>query len=89
MGILCLLAVHTDGSAHHDHVVASSPATSSSSAPSSYRNNDRRAPPERQAAGEEKSSRRTDSIDNGNLVALVNDIVAESGTIPTFIVIDR
>lgn len=88
MGILCCFQSHTgDGTAHHDHFVASSPATSSSSVPSSYR----RAPPERQSAGVEKSSRRNDSIDNSNLVALVNDIVTESGTIPTFtfILIDR
>ncbi|PWZ12537.1 putative serine/threonine-protein kinase PBL23 [Zea mays] len=73
MGILCCFQSHTS-----DHAVASSPATSSSSAPSSCRNNDRRAPPERQAAGEEKSRRRNDSVDNSNLVDLVNDIVAES-----------
>jgi hypothetical protein len=81
MGILCCFQSHTS-----DHAVASSPATSSSSAPSSCRNNDRRAPPERQAAGEEKSRRRNDSVDNSNLVDLVNDIVAESGTIPTSLI---
>ncbi|WVZ63684.1 hypothetical protein U9M48_013297 [Paspalum notatum var. saurae] len=70
MGILCCFQSHSGGgSAHHDHAVPSSSAASSSL---SCRNNERL--PEQSS----RSSNDINSVDNGSLVALVNEIVAES-----------
>ncbi|GJN40506.1 hypothetical protein PR202_gb29727 [Eleusine coracana subsp. coracana] len=84
MGILCCFQSHSRGriSKHGGEdqaagVTSSSSASSSSPASSSCRNNNGR--PERRA-GDEKSmiSSNNNSFDNGNLVALVNEIVGES-----------
>ncbi|KAF8753241.1 hypothetical protein HU200_011692 [Digitaria exilis] len=77
MGILCCFQSHAgDGSSQHDHGVVSSSAASSSSTSSSCRNKERPIP-ERQP-GEDMSSRNDNSVDYSNLVALVNEIVADS-----------
>ncbi|TVU10644.1 hypothetical protein EJB05_44188 [Eragrostis curvula] len=81
MGILCCFQSHHSGGGGGKHgggdqaVASSSSASSSSSATSSGRNNGRAEP---RRAGEEKSSRNNNSVDNSNLVALVNEIVADS-----------
>lgn len=75
MGILCCFQSHAgDGSSQHDHGVVSSSAASSSSTTSSCRNKERPLPERR--PGEDRSS---NSVDYSNLVALVNEIVADSG----------
>jgi hypothetical protein len=65
MGILCCFQSHAD------HAVPSSSAAASSSATTNI--------PERRP-GDDKSSRNNNSVDYSNLVTLVNEIVADSGT---------
>ncbi|XP_062199394.1 probable serine/threonine-protein kinase PBL23 [Phragmites australis] len=78
MGILCCFQSHSGGgSGKHgggEHAVSSSSSASSSSSVSSCRNNNSDRTERR--AGEEKSN--NSNVDNSNLVALVNEIVAES-----------
>ncbi|KAF8675210.1 hypothetical protein HU200_047877 [Digitaria exilis] len=77
MGILCCFQSHAgDGSSQHDQGIVSSSAASSSSTSSSCRNKERPIPERR--PGEDMSSRNNNSVDYSNLVALVNEIVADS-----------
>ena len=78
MGISCCFQSHAGGGGgHHDQAVPPSSAASSSSATSSSGNKDRPLPERR--PGEDRSSRNNNSVDYSNLVALVNEIVGDSG----------
>ncbi|CAN6223320.1 unnamed protein product [Urochloa humidicola] len=71
MGILCCFQSHAggggSGGSHHDQTVPSSSVASSSDRPLPVRR-----------PGDDRSSRNNNSVDYSNLVALVNDIVADS-----------
>ena len=68
MGILCCFQSHAGGGGGHGQDVPSSSAASPSSATSWSGHKDRPLP------------ERNNSVDYSNLVALVNEIVSDSGT---------
>ena len=80
MGILCCFQSHAGGGGGHGQDVPSSSAASPSSATSWSGHKDRPLPERR--PGEDRSSRNNNSVDYSNLVALVNEIVGDSGTHP-------